>query len=133
MRESASQRSTDIHEWFQSKPANADSDAVAKLRWYNQKPTVYKSLTGPDAKPVAGRAFGARVGATIGKWVGVPQTPQAAASSAASNAQEYSCRHCGYKTTKRNVKTTMPAHLGRAENKKCLDHYSQSHDEREKL
>jgi len=133
VRESASQRSTDIHEWFQSKPANADSDAVAKLMWYKQKPSVRKSLTGPNAKTQPSRAFGARMGAAIGKLVGVPATPQAKASSAASNAQEYRCQHCGYKTTMSQVKTAMPAHLGRDENKNCLDHYSQSQDEREKL
>jgi len=103
VRESASQRSTDIHQWFKSKPANADSDAVAKLMRYKQKPSVRKSLTGPDAKTQPSRAFGARMGAAIGKLVGVPATPKAQASSAASIAQEYRCQHCGYKTTMRNV------------------------------
>ena len=133
MRESASQRSTDIHQWFKSKPANADSDAVAKLMRYKQKPSVRKSLTGPDAKTQPSRAFGARMGAAIGKLVGVPATPKAQASSAASIAQEYRCQHCGYKTTMNRVKIAMVAHLGREENKNCLDHYSQSQDEREKL
>jgi len=133
VRESASQRSTDIHQWFKSKPANADSDAVAKLMRYKQKPSVRKSLTGPDAKTQPSRAFGARVGAAIGKMVGASATPKARARSAASNAQEYMCQHCGYKTTMGHVKIAMVAHLGREENKKCLDLYSQSQDKREKL
>jgi len=101
--------------------------------WYKQKPSVYKSRTGPDAKQQSGRAFGENIGAAIGKMVGVPATPLAKDRSAANNAQEYTCRHCGYKTTMQNIKRAMPAHLGRAENKACLDLYSQSLDAREKI
>jgi len=133
VRESVSQQSEDIHKWFKSRPANADWDKAAERMWYEQKPSVRKSRTGPDAKQHKGHEFGARIGAAIGKLVGVPVTPHNKACSAASNAQEYRCRQCGYKTTMQNVKRAMPAHLGRAENKKCLDHYSQSLDAREKL
>jgi len=121
-----------MHQWHKSKPADASSNINAKLMWYKQKPSVYKARTGPDAKQQSGRAFGERMGAAIGKMVGVPATPQAKDRIAATNAQEYTCRHCGFETTMRNVKRDMPAHLGRAENKTCLDLYSQSLDAREK-
>ena len=132
VREGVSQRSEDMHQWHKSKPADASSNINAKRMWYKQKPSVYKARTGPDAKQQSGRAFGERMGAAIGKMVGVPATPLAKDRSAANNAQEYTCRHCGYKTTMQNIKRAMPAHLGRAENKACLDLYSQSLDAREK-
>ena len=97
-----------------------------------QKPSVRKARTGPDDKPVSGRGIGERIGLAIGKMVGVPVTPQAKDSSAASNAREYTCRHCDFKCTMGNVKRDMPAHLARAENKTCLELYSQSLDAREK-
>jgi len=65
--------------------------------------------------------------------VGVPSTPLARDRSAASNAQEYKCRHCGYQTIMSNVKRDMPIHLRRAENKACLDLYSESGDAREQI
>ena len=52
------------------------------------------------------------MGQGIGNAIGALITPKAAARSAASNAQEYKCRHCGYTTSKRNVKRDMVAHLG---------------------
>jgi len=101
--------------------------------WYNQKPTVYKSLTGADAKPAASHAFGARVGANIGKMVGVSATPKARAQSAASNSQDYVCRQCGYTTKMKMVKRDMVTHLGREANKQCLDLYSESKDKRDEV
>jgi len=121
-----------MHQWHKAKPADASSNINAKRMWYMQKPSVHKALTGPDAKPRHGRAFGERIGLAIGKMVGVPATPEAKDRSAATNAQEYTCRHCDFKTTMGNVKRDMAAHLARAENKTCLDLYSQSLDAREK-
>ena len=133
VREGVSQRSTDMHQWHKSKPADASSNINAKLMWYKQKPSVYNARTGPDAKQQSGRAFGERMGAAIGKMVGASATPKARARSAASNAQEYMCQHCGYKTTMGHVKIAMVAHLGREENKQCLNLYSQSPDKREEV
>ena len=43
----------------------------------------------------------------------------------------YLCRQCGYKSTMTDVKRNMVAHLRRAENKKCLDLYSDTSDTRD--
>jgi len=44
---------------------------------------------------------------------------------------EYLCRQCGYTTRMNDAKRNMVTHLRRAENKKCLDLYSDSSDTRE--
>jgi len=133
VRENASQRSVDTHQWIKSKPATADTDADVRQMWYSQKPTMYKSLTGADATPQASHAFGARVGAGIGKMVGALTTPKLQAQSAACNSKDYICWQCGYTTKMKNVKRDMVAHLGREENKQCLNLYSQSPDKREEV
>ena len=43
----------------------------------------------------------------------------------------YQCRQCVYTTSKHNLKQNMVSHLRRAENKKCLEMYSDSIDTRD--
>ena len=132
MRESGSQRSVDAHQWFKSKPAAADTDAVVRQLWYDQKPSLYKSRTGSDAKNHPTREFGARVGAAIGKAVGAFITPKARARTAASNSKDYKCRQCGKSCKMGHIKRDMVRHLSRTENTKCLKLYSESGDQRER-
>jgi len=132
VRENASQRSVDAHQWFKSKPPTADTDVVVMRLWYGQKPTLRTSRTGGDAKSSAGREYGARVGATIGQWVGLVATPYRRAMVAAAHSKDYQCRQCGcgYKMT--NLKRNMISHLSSEANRECLAHYSESRDEKEK-
>ena len=133
VRESASQRSVDVHQWFKSKPAAADTDAAVRQLWYRQKPTIYKSRTGPGAKNAPSRAFGAWVCASIGKAIGAFITPKNSAVTAANNSKDYECRQCGKSCKMANIKRNMIRHLSHADNTKCIELYSESGDEREKL
>ena len=131
MRENASQRSVDAHQWFKSKPPTADTDAVVRRLWYGQTPTLYKSCTGSDAKHRRGYGYGERVGAKIGQFIGAVATPLLRAMQAAANSKDYQCRQCGCGYKMNNLKRNMVLHLSKEANRKCLVHYSESRDKRE--
>ena len=133
VRENASQRSADAHQWVKSKPPTADTDAVVKRSWYDQKPTLNKSRTGCDETHKRGQGFGERVGAGIGKFVGMVATPVRRAMEAAANSKEYQCRQCGRGYRMGNVKRDMVTHLRSEANRECLVLYSESSDKREML
>ena len=70
------------HQWFKSKPPTADTDVAVRQLWYCQKPAIYKSRTGSDAKNHPRREYGARVGAGIAKFVVALVTPLSRARTA---------------------------------------------------
>jgi len=130
-RENASQRSVDLHQKFKSKPPTADTDVAVRRLWYNQKPVIRTSRTGSDAKNQPSRAYGARVGAGIGKIVDAFSTPFSRARMSATNSQTYNCRQCGKGYRMGNLKRDKVPHLSRPANKKCFDLFSESSDKRE--
>jgi len=133
VRENASQRSVDAHQWFKSKPPTADTDVVVRRLWYAAKPTLYKSRTGCDAKTKAGRGYGARVGKQIGQAIGAGATQVRRAMEAAANSKDYQCRQCGRGCKMGNLKRDMVRHLRSEANRECLVLYSESSDKREML
>jgi len=89
-------------------------------------------VEGCDAKSPRGLGYGERVGAGIGKFVGMVATPQRRAMEAASNSRDYKCQQCGRSYKMNNLKRNMIKHLSHEANKACLDHYSKSSNKRER-
>ena len=121
----------DGHLWFKSKRPTADSDEDVRRLWYDKKPTLYTSRTGCDAPHQRGHGYEERVGAGIGKFVGMVATPERRAMEAAANSRDYKCQQCGCNYEMSNLKRNMDSHLSHKANKACLDHYSESTDKRE--
>ena len=94
---------------------------------------VYSSMYSTDAQAWhhPARAYGARAGAGIGKFVGAFVTPKALAQAADSNSKDYQCRQNGKSCKMGNLKRNMVSHLSLTANKKCLELYSESGDKRE--
>jgi len=131
VRENASQRSVDAHQWFKSKPPTADTDVDVRRLWYAEKPTLRNSRTGGDVKTRAGYGYGERVGKLVGQSIGKFKTEFQLTMMAANSSKIYQCRQCEFSCTTGNKKRDMIKHLKNKANKQCLILYSESTDQRE--
>ena len=83
---------------------HADTDKDVRRLWFAQNPVTRNSLTGPDAKPRPGQEWSAKVGAAIGKFIGVVPTPLHRAQNAANAARIYKCPQSGESMTMMHLK-----------------------------
>jgi len=64
-------------------------------------------------------------------WVGLAQDQETI--DVDKNPQKYLCRQCGCGVNKKHITRNMVSHISSEANRECLDHYSESADEREML